>query len=197
MHGLRDRLFSPPPHSPPYVLENMAVTRRLRLGSVFHIEVMATPTVFMQPVWIVALGLLVSFVAHGGESVGERLLVGIAYAALTATSMLGHYLGGALAGWLCRAPMRWVVFTATLIYAGYDESREYPSWVHLARGLGEPVTNLIIGAVTLSLYLAGMDSRYLLFLGILNLVFFVVAMTPLPTMHGGVVVQHLKNWKKG
>ena len=93
--------------------------------------------------------------------------------------------------------MRRVVFTATLAYNVYDESREYPSRVHLIRSLGEPAANLILGAVMLGLYLAGNHGHIVLFLAVLNLAFFVIALAPFPTMHGGVVLKHLKAEKPG
>jgi Zn-dependent protease len=44
----------------------------------------------------------------------------------------------------------------------------------------------------LILYVAGLDSHFVLFLAVLNLAFFAIAMAPLPTMHGGVVLKHVK-----
>ena len=111
------------------------------------------------------------------------------------TSILVHYLGGAVAGRLVRAPMRQVVFTATLAYNVYDESREYPSRVRLIRGLGEPAANLVLGVVMLGLHLAGINTHFVFFLAVLNLGFFIIAMAPFPTMHGGVLLKHLKAWR--
>ena len=78
-----------------------------------------------------------------------------------------------------------------------NESRDYPSRVHLIRGLGEPASNLILGAVMLGLYVAGNHSHFVLFLAVLNLAFFIVAMAPFPTMHGGVVLTNLREWRRG
>lgn len=197
MSRLRDYILTEPPHAPPYVIENMAVKRPLRLVTLFGINWMAAATAWVAPVWMAAVGILISFVAQVGAGVGERLLIGLAYGLLTGASIIIHQLGGAIAGKLVRAPMRFVIFTATLSYNGYDESREYPSRVHVIRGLGEPAANLLLGAIMLVLYIAGLDSHFVLFLAILNLAFFAAAMAPLPTMHGGVVLKHLKAWRKG
>jgi hypothetical protein len=145
---------------------------------------------------MLAVGIVIGLVADSHASAGKRLLLGLAYGALILASILVHYFGGAVAGWLVDAPMRQVVFTATLAYNVYDESREYPSRVHLIRGLGEPAANLILGAVMLGLYLAGNHSRLVFFLAVLNLGFFIIAMAPLPTMHGGVLVKNLKAWRR-
>lgn len=197
MSWFKDLILNEPPHSPPYVIENMAHMRPHRLVSVFGINWMATPTALAAPVWIAAVGVIISFIAEVGSSVGERLLAGLAYGLLIGASIIIHQLGGAIAGKVVGAPMRSVIFTASLPYNEYDESREFPSRVHLIRGLGEPAANLLLGAVMLILYVAGLDGHFVLFLAILNLAFFAIAMAPLPTMHGGVVLRHLKAWRRG
>jgi hypothetical protein len=78
----------------------------------------------------------------------------------------------------------------TLPYNIYEESPEVSRGVHVLRGLGEPAVNLTLGAAMLVLYLAWLDSHFVFFLAVLNLAFSVIAMTPLPTMHGGVVLSH-------
>lgn len=153
---------------------------------------MATSAAAAAPVWIAAVGIVISFAAQVGSSTGERVVIGLAYGMLMAASIMIHQLGGAVRGALVGGPMRSVIFTATLPYNVYDESREYPSSVHIVRGLSEPAANLLLGAVMLILFVAGLDSHFVLFLAVLNLAFFAIAMTPLPTMHGGVVLKHLR-----
>ena len=192
MSWITDHITAQPPHTPPYVLENMTNVRPLRLGSVLGIDWMASRTAWIAPLWIAAFGVAVSFIAQVGSGPGQRLIIGLIYGVLAAASIVIHQLGGALAGKLVGAPMRSVTFTATLAYNGYDESRDYPRAIHIVRGLGEPAANLLLGALMLVLYIAGFDSHFALFLAILNLAFFAIALTPLPTMHGGVILKHLK-----
>jgi hypothetical protein len=144
---------------------------------------------------MIAVGIVIGLIAESRATPGTRFLLGLAYGALILASIVLHYLGGAVAGRLVHAPMRRVVFTATLAYNEYDESREYSSSVHLIRGLGEPAANLILGAVMLGLYLAGNHSHIVFFLAVLNLAFFIIAMAPFPTMHGGVLLKNLKGWR--
>jgi hypothetical protein len=167
-----------------------------RLLRAFGLDWMATPSAWIAPVWMLAAGVVVGLIVERHAAAGTRLLLGLAYGALILASILVHYFGGAVAGRLVGAPMRQVVFTATLAYNVYDESREYPSRVHLIRGLGEPAANFLLGAVMLDLYLAGSHSHVVVFLAVLNLAFFVIAMAPFPTMHGGVVLKNLRAWKR-
>jgi Zn-dependent protease len=197
MSGPRNRFFREPPQPPPYVLEDLTATHPRRLFSLFGIEWMAYPTAWIAPIWMAAAGILISIVIESGKTVGEQLLTGLAFGLLIAASIIAHYLGGAIAAKLVNAPMRFIFFTATLAYCRNDESREYPSRVHLLRTLGQPATHLLVGGTALGFYLGGQPGTFLLFLAILNFVFFVISMTPLPTMHGGVVLKHLRAWKRG
>jgi hypothetical protein len=174
----------------------METDKPRRLLKFLGIDWMATSTAWVAPIWMFALGVVIGFVAESHANAGKRLLFGLAYGALLFASILVHYLGGAVAGRVVDAPMRRVVFTATLAYNNYDESREFPSRIHLIRGLSEPAANLILGGVMLSLYLAGNHSHFVLFLAILNLAFFIIAMAPFPTMHGGVLLKHLEMWRR-
>jgi hypothetical protein len=192
MSWITNHVTFQPPHAPPYVLENMTNMRPLRVGSFLGIEWMASPTAWVAPLWIAAFGLAVSFIAQVGSGTGQRVIIGLVYGVLAAASIVVHQLGGALAGELVGAPMRTVTFTATLPYNGYDESRDYSRTVHIIRSLGEPAANLLLGVVMLVLYVAGLDSHFVLFLAVLNLAFFAIALAPLPTMHGGVILKHLK-----
>jgi hypothetical protein len=168
-----------------------------RLVRAFGIDWMVSRSAWIAPVWMVAVGIIIAVVAESHAAAGKRLLLGLAYGALILASILVHYIGGAIAGRLVHAPMRQVVFTASLAYNVYDESREYPRRVHLIRGLGEPAANLILGAVMLGLYLAGNHGHLVLFLAVLNLGFFIIAMAPFPTMHGGILLKNLKAWRQG
>jgi hypothetical protein len=158
---------------------------------------MASRSAWVAPVWMLTVGIGIGLIAESHATTGKRLVFGLAYGALIFASILAHYLGGAIAGLGVHAPMRRVVFTSTLAYNVYDESKEYPSRVHLIRGLGEPAANLILGAVMLGLYVAGDHSHLVLFLAVLNLGFFLIAMAPFPTMHGGVLLMHLNSWRQG
>jgi hypothetical protein len=192
---LSEWFFRQPAHTPPYVLEDMDRVQPRRLLRTLGIDWMASPSAWAAPVWMAAVGIVIGLIAESHAAPGKRLLLGLAYALILA-SILVHYLGGAVAGRLVHAPMRQVVFTATLAYNEYDESREYSSRVHLIRGLGEPAANLIFGAVTLGLYLAGNHSHFVFFLAVLNLAFFVIAMSPFPTMHGVVLLKNLNAWRR-
>ena len=196
MSRLRKWFFNQPPHTPPYVFEDMERVQPRRLLRTFGIDWMASQSAWVAPIWMLAVGIVIGLIAESHAAAGKRLLLGLAYGALILASILVHYLGGAVSGWLVHAPMRRVVFTATLAYNVYDESGDYPSRVHLIRGLGEPAANLILGAVMLGLYLAGNHSHLVLFLAVLNLAFFIIAMAPFPTMHGGVLLKNLKAWRQ-
>jgi Zn-dependent protease len=190
---LTDYVFRQPPLPPPYVVESPERLRPRRIVRLLGVDWMASGTALLAPIWIVAVGIVVSLAAQVGDSTGAGLLIGLAFGALIAASMVVHQLGGLIAGRLVNAPLLEVVFTATLAYDVYRESEDYPASVHIVRGLGGPVVNLAVGLVMLAIFFAGLRSPFVFFLGVLNVVFFFAAMTPLPTMDGGSVLKHLRS----
>ena len=137
---------------------------------------------------------LVSWAASGTARPNE-LLSGLVFGLLIAGSMVVHQLGGVVAGRLVHAPMLEVVFTGTLAYDVYQESEDYSNLIHIVRGLGGPAANLGLGLIMLGIYLAGLSSPFVLFLGILNVLFCFAALTPIPTMDGGIILKHLRSSK--
>ena len=153
---------------------------------------MVSGTAWFAPIWIAGVGIVISLVAHLGENTGEGLLIGLLFGLLIAGSMVVHQLGGIIAGNLIKAPMLQVIFTGTLGYDVYQESEDYSDRVHVTRALGGPVANLALGLIMLAVYFSGFHSPIVLFLGALNVLFCFAAMTPIPTMDGGIVLKYLR-----
>lgn len=93
---LRDRLLNEPPHTPPYVLENMDDAQPRRLMATFGIEWMASRTAWVAPVWMAGVGIVIGFIVESNAAASKRLLLGLAYGALIWTSIVVHQLGGAV-----------------------------------------------------------------------------------------------------
>jgi Zn-dependent protease len=189
---LKDYLFRKPPLPPPYVLDPLAHLRPRRVVRLLGVDWMVSGTAWLAPIWIGGLGIAVSVVAHIGSGTSAALLIGLAFSLLIFGSMIVHQLGGIVAGRLVKAPMLEVVFTGTLAYDIYRESEDYSDVVHVVRGLGGPAANLSLGLIMLAIYFGGFDSPFVLFVGILNVLFCLAAMTPIPTLDGGIVLEHLR-----
>jgi Zn-dependent protease len=192
---LKDYVFREPPLPPPYVLEGLDRLRPRRIVRLLGVDWMVSGTAWFAPIWIVGLGIAISLVAQVRDSTSEGLLIGLVFGLLVAGSMVVHQLGGIIAGTLVKAPMLEVVFTGTLAYDVYQESEGYSKLVHVVRGLGGPAANLGLGLLMLALYFSGYRSPLVLFLGILNVIFCLAALMPLPTMDGGIILKNLRGSK--
>jgi hypothetical protein len=197
MDQIIDRIRAKPPHQPPYVLEDVQAHPPRKLFTWLGVEWLGTSLWWLALVWIMVLGVLLGFLLAPASvrRVRQKLRFGLTYGGLIAFSVLTHQVGQVLAGRLAGAPMKGVVFTATLAYHIYADRLEYPSSVHLTRALGGPAANLLLGMGALVASRAPGRHPFARFLAALNLAFSLASLTPLPTMDGGAALYELRHWR--
>ena len=201
MRNVWDLVRRQPPAPPPYVLEGYsekfdgrAGTRRL--FSAFGFEWRGTPTWWIQPLWILGAGLIAGAALERSAGWDRKLLTGVICAIVIAASMVWHQVGTFVVATLLKAPFQSVVVTPTLDYQIYDEQSQ-SSRVHLLRALAGPASNLLLGVLFLLVMAVRPRSSLLWFAAILNLVFTVAALMPIPTMDGGVIWRELRGRRPG
>ena len=190
-----DRINAKPPHQPPYVIENAETLPRFKLASFLGVDWLGTPYAWVSPIWILSVGELISFLGPSKNNLGVQLLTGLGYAFLIAFSIFTHNISQIISGKIVNAPAKAVVITATLFYQEYGDKREYPSRIHLVRAISGPLGNLLLGCGMLVVYFLFGRNNFALFLAIVNLVFTLAALTPVPTMDGGEIIHELRHWR--
>ena len=188
MTALRERLLAEPPKPPPYVLEDVGAAEPQLVVRALGTDWLATEWAWVSVGWLAVLGQVIARVLPGRSRRG-RTLAGLGFTGLTGFSMLAHQIGTIAAARSVRAPMRAVVFTATLAYNTYPEEPPLPARVHMIRALGGPAGNLLLGVVALKIHRRHPRIRALAYLGWLNVLFTCAALTPLPTMDGGAAIR--------
>lgn len=188
MTGLRDRLLAEPPNPPPYVLEDMAAADPELIVRALGTDWLATRSAWISIGWLTVLGQIMARVVPGRSRTGPTV-AGLGFAGLTGLSMIAHQIGTIAAARSVGAPMRGVVFTATLAYNTYPEEPPLPATVHLLRALGGPAGNLLLGIGALKLHRRHPRIRALTYLGWLNVLFTCAALTPIPTLDGGAAIR--------
>lgn len=188
MTTLRERLLAEPPNPPPYVLEDVGAADPHLVVRALGTDWLATESAWVSAGSLVVLGQIMARVLPGRSRRG-RTLAGLGFTGLTGFSILAHQIGTIAAARSVGAPMRAVVFTATLAYNTYPEEPPLPARVHMTRALGGPAGNLLVGVVALKLHRRHPCSRALAYLGWLNVLFTCAALTPFPTMDGGAAIR--------
>ena len=188
MTGLRGRLLAEPPYPPPYVLEDVAAVEPQLVVRALGTDWLATKSAWMCIGWLTVLGQIMARVVPGRSRPG-RTVAGLGFTGLTGFSMIAHQIGTIAAARSVGAPMRGVVFTATLAYNTYPEEPRLPATVHMLRALGGPAGNLLLGVVALKLHRRHPRIRALAYLGWLNVLFTCAALAPIPTMDGGAAIR--------
>jgi Zn-dependent protease len=188
MTRLRERLLAEPPNPPPYVLEDMAAAEPRLVVRALGTDWLATKSAWISIGWLAVLGQIMARVVPGRSGPG-RAVAGLGFTGLTGFSMIAHQIGTIAVANSLGAPMRGVVFTATLAYNTYPEEPRLPATVHMLRALGGPAGNLLLGVVALKLHRRLPRIRALAYLGWLNVLFTCAALIPVPTMDGGAAIR--------
>lgn len=188
MTTLRERLLAEPPNPPPYVLEDVGAAEPRLVVRALGTDWLATESAWISIGWLAVLGQVMARVLPDRSRRG-RAVAGLGFTGLTAFSMIAHQIGTIAAARSVGAPMKGVVFTATLAYNTYPEEAPLPESVHMTRALGGPAGNLLLAVVALGLHRRHPRIRALAYLGWLNALFTCAALTPLPTMDGGAAIR--------
>jgi Zn-dependent protease len=194
MRDLLEWVMVEPPGVPPYVPPGEAAGERRRVLTLLGVDWFVTPRARYAPAWMLVVGLLAGFLASDGH-VLEWLVTGVAYGVAIGVGVVWHQVGQVVAGQVTGRPLDGVVFTATLPFQLYSPEEEQPSKVHLVRALGGPAANLALGWVMLILYMLGARHGFVGFLALVNMLYALAAMIPLPTLDGGVVLRELRDWR--
>jgi Zn-dependent protease len=142
--------------------------------------------------WTFSVGILGGLVYAPSDEMGRRLAIGIGYGGLTLAAVIlhsvGHILGGAAVG----APMHSNLITSTVPVNLYHEDETLTRRVHLARTLGGPLLNLVLGALALVGMRAASGGGFLGWFAAMNFAIGIMASLPLPTLDGWVLMRMLR-----
>jgi len=178
-----------------YVIENFEHLPQKKIGRFLGIDWFRTPYWWISPIWIIIVGFIIAHFRLN-EPISKQLVFdGIIYAFLIGISILLHSIGHLIAGKLVKHPMKGNLLTATLPVNRYDGIK-YPSRVHLIRSMGGPLLNLFVGFILFIIDANIFKNHFISFMAYVNLLFFITAMMPIPTLDGGVLVRELRNWRK-
>lgn len=184
--------------NPVFAVERIEVVPQHQLGTVLGVELLGTPRWWISLLWMLGAGLILGWVVLVAATIPWHLLNGIGFGLAIAVAVLCHQVGHLVSGLIVGAPMDADLLTATLPVNLYrkDQGRHYPSRVHLGRALGGPIGNLLVGLAVLGLRFVGLYQPLVTTFAIINLLFVVVALVPLPTLDGGTVLRELSNWSR-
>lgn len=178
-----------------FVAENIEESNQRRLFSLLGVDYFATARTWMNLPLMATIGIVVTLLFVPTDQLLSQLLVGIAFGFLIIVASFCHGIGHVISSRLVNAPVTSIILTATVNITHYDDTEEQPSRIHVGRALGGPVFNLLLGVIAMGLYSFLVNSRFLLFFGIVNLVFGVFTLLPIPSLDGSVILAELRDWR--
>lgn len=176
-----------PLQKPFLVFENLATVPRRRLFTFLGVEWVATPYAWLGPVLFSALGLLVAEGVDPTVPPAGRMVRGVGYGLFLYLCNSAHSFGHILAGRMAGVPMNANLLTATRDVNVYEgERRSVPEHVRVARSLGGPAFNLILGLLAV-LVASGMRNEWIRACAYLSLGVGFWTLAPVPTLDGWIL----------
>jgi Zn-dependent protease len=181
-----------------FVLENTDPPRLNKLFTLLDVDVLAAPRARLGVVLMLIIGVAISLITAPVDDLVAQILVGLVFGLMIYASTFVHDVGHIISSRMVHAPMRYLILTTTIPITRYDDADEatIPSRVHVGRSLGGPAANLVLSVAGFVLYALVAHSPFFLFLGFQNAVFFVVVLSPIPTLDGAVILREMRHWKR-
>jgi len=178
------------------VVDDRDKTKRRHMFHLLGVEYVATPFFWLNlPMMLIASIVVSSIFVPTGDLAGQMMIIGIGYGILMIATLFLHGIGHIISSRMVDAPVQKMIMTMTVTHLDFGEEGEQPSRVHVGRSLGGPVTNVVLGLLSLAIYGLVMNSHFVLFFGAFNILIAIVTILPLPTLDGPVIFRELRNWK--
>jgi hypothetical protein len=110
-----------------------------RLFTLLGVDYLASPYAWVNLPLMIAVGILVAYFTAPAEQAAGLVLIGIGYGLLIVAGMFVHGLGHIVSSRLVKAPVSYILVTATVTVTHYDDDGPQPSRVHVGRSLGGPL----------------------------------------------------------
>jgi hypothetical protein len=157
---------------------------------------MATPYAWLGVFGYSVFGILLSLYEQSQATASNQVLVGLGFGLLLYLTNACHSLGHVIAARIVRAPMEVLLVTATRDVTLYCKDTPGPSrWKYVGRSLGGPITNLLVGAVSLAAWQL-FRSDWWFFFSVFNLAIGAWTLCPVPSMDGWVIWGELFGFRK-
>lgn len=179
-----------PGEQPLGVFENIYTTPRKRLFCLLGIPVDFTPLAWINPLLMLPLALLLTFVFYPAVPLIQRAGWTVLWILLMQLTFWTHSIGHIISGKIVGAPMDSLLITATRqvnIYNG--DQRQYPPRVHMLRAAGGGIANIAVGFVGLILIVLFGIRPTLLLLTVFNLSG-IAAYLPLESVDGATILRY-------
>ena len=176
------------------ILENLEESNHRKLFPIMGTDYVITSMGWLNIPLMIGAGILVACFLAPVEGIQNIILSGIAYGLLAVLASFCHGLGHIISSKMAGAPMTKLIGTITVHTTYYDDNEEdnISSNAHMMRAIGGPAFNLLVGILALIINALIFSTHFLLFFGIINLVFVGITILPLPSLDGAVILREMR-----
>lgn len=173
------------------VLENLSQVRRIRLGQLWGVALLATPSAWLSPAVFFTLHFLLNLL-NTQLTLNERLAQSLLFTVVVELASAIHALGHIISGKLVGSAMDALLITATRYVNVYEgDQTGFPSRIHIARAAGGPLLNLLAASVAYAVAGSNGTAFATRFIAI-NLFFGLGGLLPLPSVDGWVIWREVR-----
>ena len=161
------------------------------LFTLFGTPYKGTKFYWLNPPLMIITGIIIAFIVAPVADPIARIISGIVYGLILISASVIHSYGHITSSRRVGAPVTYILATMTVSILHFDDTEDQPPRVHIGRAIGGPLASLIAGLIGLVLY-AIVQSHFLAFFAFINLLFFVLTISPLPSLDGAVILREMR-----
>lgn len=177
-----------------FILESLEDSSHRKLFSILGTDYIMTSRAWLNLPLMMIMGIIIALLAAPADDIVAQIMIGIGYGLLMMLASFCHGLGHILSSRMVDAPVTKLIATAT-VYTTFYDNDNVSSREHIGRAIGGPAFNLLVGLIVLAIYTLALPSHFMLFFGIINLVFVAITITPLPSLDGAILLHELRQSK--
>ena len=172
-----------------FVLEGTEKRHQIKLFSILGVDYAVTMWAVLNPLLMSVMGIAAAMITKPVADTMPQIVVGFGYGILIMLASFLHGLGHIISSRMANAPMETLVATMTVNITRYPEDEgDLPARVHIGRAIGGPILNLAVGLTMLVLG----ENHATQFFGGINLLFFVITISPIPSVDGWTILRALR-----
>jgi len=161
------------------------------LFTLFGTPYKGTKLFWLNPPLMIITGIIIAFIFAPVADPVARIIGGVFYGFIIMSASVIHSYGHIVSSRRVGAPVTYILATMTVSILHYDDTEDLLPRVHIGRAIGGPLASMNAGLLGLALY-ATLQSHFLAFFAFINLLFFVLTISPLPSLDGEVILRAMR-----
>jgi Zn-dependent protease len=175
-----------------FVIEKIEPLQTRKLFTLLRTDYRATSRSWMAVPLLGGVGIALALLFAPSDQLPVQLAAGLGYGLLIYVAMFTHGVGHIISSRMVDGPVTTVIMTSTVMVTHYEDASEQPRRIHVGRAIGGPLASFVLGVVAIALFYFIVPQQFLLFAGIVSILFGLLTAMPIPSLDGAVILRELR-----